>query len=64
VYGGTTFVSSLIKAELIDEVHLFVNPTVLGEGMAIFKKSNEKQNLTVVKATAFECGIVVLHYEL
>ncbi len=29
-YGGATFVSALIKEDLIDEYHLFVNPAVLG----------------------------------
>src|SRR5919198_4061834 len=34
VYGGTTFDSSLIKAGLIDEFHLFINPAAIGSGMA------------------------------
>ena len=36
VYGGASFVSSLIEAGLIDEYHLFVNPAALGSGMSIF----------------------------
>ena len=61
-YGGAAFVSALIKHGLIDEFHLFINPTAIGNGMAIFKELDSKQNLTLVKATAFECGIVVLNY--
>lgn len=38
VYGGTSFVSSLIKEDLIDEYHLLINPTILGSGKPIFKK--------------------------
>ena len=60
VYGGGTFVSTLIRAGLIDEFHLFVNPTALGNGMTIFK---EIINLKLIKATPFSCGIVVLKYE-
>lgn len=60
VYGGGTFVSTLIRAGLIDEFHLFVNPTALGNGMTIFK---ERINLKLIKATPFSCGIVVLKYE-
>lgn len=63
VYGGATFVSTLIKQRLIDELHLFVNPTAVGNGMAIFKELDSKQNLTLIKSTSFDCGIVVLHYE-
>jgi dihydrofolate reductase len=62
-YGGATFVSALIKQGLIDEFHLFINPTAIGNGMTIFKELDSKQNLTFVKSTSFDCGIVVLNYE-
>lgn len=61
-YGGGSFVSSLIENELIDEYHLFINPTIIGDGMAIFKTVKNRINLKLVKAIAFDCGIVVLHY--
>lgn len=63
VYGGASFVSALIKNGLIDEFHLFVNPTVLGEGMTIFNNVNQRQTLTLVNTIPFDCGIVLLHYE-
>ena len=62
-YGGATFVSVLIKHELIDEFHLFINPTAIGNGMTIFKDLDVKQNLKLVKSKSFDCGIVVLNYE-
>ena len=63
-YGGATFVSALIKQGLIDEFHLFIDPTAIGNGMTIFKEIDSKQNLTLIKATSFDCEIVVLHYHL
>jgi dihydrofolate reductase len=63
VYGGASFDSSLIKAGLIDEFHLFINPAAIGKGMTIFKDLNEIQKLILVKSLAFDCGIVLLHYE-
>ena len=63
-YGGATFVSHLIKHGLIDEFHLFVNPAAIGNGMVIFQELDSKQNLTLIKSTSFDCGIVVLNYEL
>jgi dihydrofolate reductase len=63
VYGGAKFVSSLIKNNLIDEYHLFVNPVAIGKGMTIFGDQEEKFNLKLVKSKAFPCGIVELCYE-
>jgi dihydrofolate reductase len=63
VYGGATFDSSLIKAGLIDEFYLFINPVAIGSGMAIFKGINEIQKFTLVKSMPFDCGIVELQYE-
>jgi dihydrofolate reductase len=63
VYGGATFVSELIKHELIDEYHLFVNPIAIGNGMPIFNTLEGNLNLALVKSASFDCGIVVLNYK-
>lgn len=63
-YGGATFVAALIQHGLIDDFHLFINPTAIGKGLAIFNELEQKQPLTLVKATPFDCGIVVLNYAL
>lgn len=63
-YGGATFVSALIKHRLIDEFHLFINPVSISQGLAIFAELDQPQSLNLVKATAFECGLVVLNYVL
>lgn len=62
-YGGAGFVSSLIRFNLIDEYHLFVNPAILGNGMAIFKTVTDRLNLKLVNSTTGSCGIVILQYE-
>jgi dihydrofolate reductase len=62
VYGGSSFVSNLVKENLIDEFYLFVNPVVLGQGVPIFDKLNDWQHLKLVKSKTFECGIILLHY--
>jgi dihydrofolate reductase len=63
VYGGAGFVSSLIKAKLIDEYHLFVNPCIIGKGMAIFNTIEGNQKLTLIKTTPLKNGIVILYYK-
>lgn len=62
-YGGANFVSALIKHNLIDELHLFINPIAIGNGMPIFKDLASIQEMNLIKATSFNCGIVVLNYE-
>ncbi|MDB5004706.1 MAG: bifunctional deaminase-reductase domain protein [Mucilaginibacter sp.] len=61
-YGGAGFASALIKAGLVDEYHLFINPAAIGNGMPIFKLLDSKLELKLAKSQAFEVGIVVLNY--
>lgn len=60
VYGGATFVSSLIEHRLIDELNLFVNPVAIGKGLQIF---SQRTALTQVASTRYDSGIVVSTYE-
>jgi len=62
VYGGAGFISSLIREGLIDEYHLFINPTAIGKGLAIFSSLTDKPKLNVTNCKAYDCGIVVITY--
>ena len=64
VYGGGTFVTALIKAGLIDEFHLFINPTAIGNGMTIFKGLDKNLKLKLEAVKQFDCGITLTCYEL
>jgi dihydrofolate reductase len=63
VYGGESFVSSLIKHNLIDEFYLFVNPVAIGNGQQTFNPLNNDLQLTISKCGPFDCGIVLLCYK-
>ena len=60
VYGGATFVSSLIENGLIDELNFFVNPVAIGNGMQVFK---DRRPMKLTASMAYPCGIVVNSYE-
>lgn len=62
VYGGAGFVSSLIKHDLIDEFHLFVNPVAISKGMTIFSELGRAFSFKQINATPYECGITVHQY--
>ena len=62
VYGGSLFVSELIKEGLIDEFHLFVNPAALGNGVPIFDKISKYIQLKLEKTIVYKCGIHLFTY--
>ena len=62
-YGGGTLVSDLIAKGRLDELHLFVNPTAIGAGMPVFPNVGAYQQLRLVAAQRFDCGITGLHLE-
>jgi len=59
VYGGATFVSSLIENKLIDELNLVVNPIAIADGMRIF---TSRVPLKLAASTAYATGKVVHTY--
>jgi dihydrofolate reductase len=64
VYGGSSFVSALVRENLIDEFHLFVNPVALGRGAQIFDKLENWKQLKLRKSITCKSGIVIQHYDL
>ncbi|MEE1940608.1 dihydrofolate reductase family protein [Streptomyces sp. TRM 70361] len=62
-YGGATLAASLIAEGLLDELHLFVNPTAIGTGLPVFPTTGAYHRLRLVTARAFDCGITALHFE-
>lgn len=62
VYGGGQFVSSLIEHNLIDEYHLFVNPTAIGNGLPIFKELKQHLHLSLETCQKFDGGVAVMKY--
>jgi dihydrofolate reductase len=60
VYGGATFVSSLIENGLIDELHFFINPVAIGNGMRVFK---DRRPMKLTASVAYPCEIVVNSYQ-
>jgi len=59
VYGGASFVSSLIENRLIDELNFFVNPVAIGSGKRVF---SQRMPLALIGSVAYASGIVVNTY--
>lgn len=59
-YGGGELVRSLLAAGLVDDAHLFVNPTATGGGMPVFPQGTSTRFRTAA-VTPFGCGITAVH---
>jgi dihydrofolate reductase len=63
VYGGTAFVAELVRADLIDEYNIFLNPVAIGKGESIFSSLDDFKNLRLKESITYPSGIVLLRYE-
>lgn len=59
VYGGASFVRSLISHDLVDEYYIFRVPVAIGSGLSIFTAD---KLLNLVSSTAYENGKVLNQY--
>jgi dihydrofolate reductase len=60
--GSATLVSSLLREGLLDELHLFVFPVVLGSGKRLFGEPGDRLPLRLIDSATFETGVVHLTY--
>jgi dihydrofolate reductase len=60
--GSVSIVRQLLAAKLIDELHLFVHPVAIREGLRLFDDADAHLPLTLLACTAFKSGTVHLVY--
>ena len=61
--GGPTIAAEALQAGLVDEVHLFAHPVLIGAGTAVFPVGF-RQGLELLSERRFDSGVVHLHYRL
>jgi dihydrofolate reductase len=64
VVGGPTLVTSLLNADLLDELRLIVHPLLLGGGKALFEGVTKRRSLHFVGAEPTTSGRVILSYRV
>jgi dihydrofolate reductase len=62
--GGAILGRSFLDLRLIDELRLYVNPLVLGEGRRLFEKGRSRLDLELLETRAFSNGVVLLRYSV
>jgi dihydrofolate reductase len=63
VLGSAELTSSLLRAGLIDEYRLIVNPVILGAGKPMFQDFHARLRLTLAGVRQFRSGVVMLSYQ-
>ena len=63
LWGSLSLAHQLIAANLIDEYHLQICPTILGGGRTLFPTLQEYAQLERKSIRTYETGVVYLHYE-
>lgn len=59
--GGPTLAASALEAGLVDEVHLFLHPVVVGGGKPALPRGQRAQ-LELLDQGRFDAGVAHLHY--
>lgn len=62
--GGGTLNSAFMKAGLIDEIILNVEPHALGRGIKIFSEETWERELELITVKKMRSGVVQLHYKV
>jgi len=62
VSGSGTLVRALLADGLVDELHLFVYPLVLGSGKRLFGDGMRRTPLALARQEAFDNGVLHLTY--
>lgn len=62
VFGSGSIVSLLTEHGLVDDYRFVVSPTLLGSGRSLIGGVPNQTKLTLVEATPYPSGVVVLHY--
>lgn len=62
--GGGELAAAFLAAEAIDELKVFIQPVLLGEGIPLAKYIGRDIRLTVISSHAFRQGLVQINFEV
>ncbi len=64
VGGGSKLNASFMKAGLIDEIILDIEPLILGKGIKLFADEDFEVKLKLIKTNKLSDNIIQLHYKI
>ena len=62
VVGGTNLITQFLNGNLIHEMKIFIMPTLLNKGKALFQNIETSPKLNLEKTKSYENGVIELDY--
>ncbi len=62
VHGSAQLAQTLIRHDLVDELHLMLFPVILGSGKRLFGETNDPKSFRLVESSVVGEGIFILIY--
>ena len=62
IFGSPTLTRALATVDLVDEWRLTLQPVILGGGLPLFAKREERTRLELRSSKAFGTGVIAVHY--
>lgn len=62
--GGPSLNTSFVKLNLVDEIIINYNPTILADGIKLFSESDFEMRLSLKKVNKLSSGVIQLHYSV
>lgn len=64
LFGGAELMTSLIEAQLVDELMLAIHPIILGKGKALFDALPGRLSTKLIGSKVYSSGLVSTHYRI
>jgi dihydrofolate reductase len=62
IFGSPTLTRALAAADLVDEWRLTLQPAIVGDGLPLFGKRENRTRLELRSAKTFGSGVIAVHY--
>jgi dihydrofolate reductase len=62
IFGSPTLTRALAAADLVDEWRLTLQPVILGDGLSLFGKREDRTPLELRSSKTFGTGVIAVHY--
>ncbi len=62
IFGSPTLTRALAAADLVDEWRLTLQPVILGGGLPLFEKREDRTKLELRSSKTFASGVIAAHY--